>query len=147
LIIKTPDEIAKSNEKVIEDSFLPIIALVVFIGLIVGAVVMGLTIYSATLEKIREYGVMKAIGVTNNKLFRIVFQQALIISVFGFIAGIILFYLTKLITFFAVPTVNFDIGLSIYFFIFGLTILISILSSSIPILRISKIDPASVFRA
>lgn len=147
LNVKVPDEIAESNEKVIRESFLPIIALVVFIGVIIGVVVMGLTIYSATLEKIKEYGVLKAIGVSDKRLFGIVFEQTLIISVLGYIAGIIFFLLTKFVTFYAVPVVNFDIGLVIYLFIFGLIILIGILSSSIPIIKISKVDPASVFRA
>ena len=69
----TSDEFAASNAKMINDSFLPIILVITIISFLTGAVVVGLTVYTATMEKMSEFGVLKAIGATDKKLYFIVF--------------------------------------------------------------------------
>ena len=41
---------------------------------------MGLVIYTATVERQREYGVLKAVGTRNGMLYRVVTLQALIVT-------------------------------------------------------------------
>jgi hypothetical protein len=48
--------------------------------------VAGLTIYTATIEKSREYGILKAEGFTNGYLYRVVFEQSLVGHT-GFVIG------------------------------------------------------------
>lgn len=64
------------------------IRLMVGIAFLVGALVVGLVTYTATIEREREYGVLKAIGARNRMLYRVVGFQALIAAVAGAIAGI-----------------------------------------------------------
>ncbi len=45
---------------------------------VVGLSVAGLTIYTATVEKSREYGILKAEGSTNRFLYRVVIEQSLV---------------------------------------------------------------------
>jgi len=52
--------------------------------------IVGLIIYTATVERQREYGVMKAIGVKNRVLYRVVLAQALFASLSGALLGILL---------------------------------------------------------
>src|SRR3712207_8259794 len=42
---------------------------------VVGTAIIGLIIYTATVEKTREYGILKAIGLSNRRLYSLVFQQ------------------------------------------------------------------------
>lgn len=80
-------EFARINRKMIDESFLPIIFVLLLVSFAVGVTVIGLTIYTATVEKSREYGVLKAVGATNWQLYRIIFEQAFTSGVLGYIAG------------------------------------------------------------
>ncbi len=60
------------------------------IAFLVGALVVGLVIYTATIERQREYGVLKAIGARNGTLYRVVGLQALIAALGGVVAGLVL---------------------------------------------------------
>jgi putative ABC transport system permease protein len=69
----------------------------VAIAFLVGTLV-GLVIYTATIERQREYGVLKAIGARNGLLYRTVTTQALIAAGVGSILGVALaFGLAQLI--------------------------------------------------
>ena len=54
--------------------------LMVAIASLVGTLVVGLVIYTATVERQREYGVLKAVGARNGMLYRVVTLQALIVT-------------------------------------------------------------------
>ncbi|HEX9681067.1 MAG TPA: ABC transporter permease [Anaerolineales bacterium] len=66
------------------------VRLMVGIAFLVGTLVVGLVIYTATVEREREYGVLKAIGARNGVLFTAVGAQALYASFAGVIGGIAL---------------------------------------------------------
>lgn len=50
--------------------------MLVLIGFVIGTLVIGPTIYTARMEKRREYGVLKAIGFSNRALYEIVWRQS-----------------------------------------------------------------------
>ena len=64
------------------------IGLMVAIAFIVGVLVVGLVIYTATIERRREHGAVKAIGSRNGTLYRVVTTQAVIAAIVGALAGI-----------------------------------------------------------
>lgn len=68
------------------------IRLMVAIAFLVGTLIVGLVIYTATIERQREYGVLKAIGARNGLLYRVVTVQALIAAGAGSALGIALAY-------------------------------------------------------
>src|SRR6266404_5932228 len=57
------------------------------IALIVGTVVAGQTFYLFTLENLKQFGTLKAIGVTNGRLTGMVLLQAFTVGVMGFGMG------------------------------------------------------------
>lgn len=57
------------------------------IALIVGTVVAGQTFYLFTLENLKQFGALKAIGVTNWRLIGMVLLQAFTVGVMGFSMG------------------------------------------------------------
>jgi putative ABC transport system permease protein len=143
--LQTKENIAQGNANVVSDSFLPIISLMVFIGLAVGTTVIGLTIYTATAERAKEYGILKAVGVTDGKLFGIVQRQTLLASVLGFAVGVGLYALVQYATFYVVPTVGFSLPGQYFAVVFGLTLLTGILAALIPLRKLNRIDPAEAF--
>src|SRR5260370_25867956 len=58
-------------------------------GLVVGIAVVAQTIYAATMDHIREYGTLKAMGATNRYLYRVLIEQAGGIAVLGYGAAMI----------------------------------------------------------
>jgi putative ABC transport system permease protein len=70
--------------------FDPPLRLMVAIALLVGTLVVGLVIYTATVERQREYGVLKALGARNGLLYRAVTAQALVASGAGAVVGVAL---------------------------------------------------------
>lgn len=144
--VKTKKEFAKVNAEMINESFMPIIFTIVIIGFLVGVVVVGLTTYTATLEKIREYGILKAIGAKNAILYRIVFEQSLWTVLLGFGGGILL-------TTVSLPIIYRYVALqiiltpTIFFQTFLAAVFMSLLASYIPIRKIAGIDPVTVFKS
>ena len=68
--------------------------LVIF-AIISGFFIIGLTMYSATYDRIKDYGTLKAIGATSSYITRLVIAQAFLYSVVGFIVSLILLFGTK----------------------------------------------------
>jgi len=127
--------------------FLPIIRVIMAISFIVGLALLSLTIYSATIERAREYGVMKALGASPLRLYRIVISQSAIIAVLGFGAGVGLAFLFNRVAVNLVPEfVTYirwqDVALALAF-----AAVMTFVATFLPINRIARVDPASVFRA
>lgn len=140
-------EFARMNGEEITNSFLPIIMVVTIIGFMTGVVVIGMTIYTSTIEKLREFGVLKAIGATDTMLFFIVFEQSLWYSILGFAGGVLLTAGITKLAMELVPVIIAEYTNKIYIFVFISTLVMSAVASFIPIRKISKIDPAMVFKA
>src|SRR6185295_4287930 len=53
------------------------------LGLLVGGVIVSQTLYAMTMEKLPEYGLLKALGATMHEISRVVLEQSLICGVAG----------------------------------------------------------------
>jgi putative ABC transport system permease protein len=83
----TKDEMAANDIKLFVKVFSAPLRLMVGIAFLVGTLVVGLVIYTATVERQREYGVLKAIGASNRLLYGVVAAQALAAALAGAVAG------------------------------------------------------------
>lgn len=143
----TKETFLYDNQAIIRDSFLPIIFVLFLIAFGIGATVIGLTIFTATVERASEYGVLKAIGFDVGQLYRIVLMQSFISSLIGYIFGVILaLALSRLVVelepSFLTQFRLFDVALA-----FFVTLLMALLAAWAPTRRIAAIDPAETFRA
>ena len=121
------------------------IGITVFLGFIVGTIIVGQTIYSSTMEHIREFGTLKAIGATNLDIYKIIFEQALINACIGYALGFMLTLITKnLYDRFRVDLILTPELIIVMFFI---TVFMCLLSSFISIQKVAKVDPVIVFKA
>lgn len=135
------------NQKRINDTFVPILAVLVGLGFLVGLTIVGQIIYTSTVERSREYGILKAIGASNLYLYQTIFQQSFTIGLIGFIVGVLLsfvaaFFFVQYVPQFVTVFWPRDVILS-----FGLTLLMSTVSGYLPARRIARIDPAIVFKS
>ena len=88
--VLTKKNMAANDLKLFAKVFSPPLRLMVGISFMVGTMIVGLIIYTATVERQREYGVIKAIGARNRFLYQIVLTQALFASTAGSALGILL---------------------------------------------------------
>lgn len=86
----TKRQVATNDLKLFAKIFSAPLRLMVGISFLVGSMMVGLIIYTATIERQREYGVIKAIGARNRFLYKIVITQAVFASITGSVIGIIL---------------------------------------------------------
>jgi putative ABC transport system permease protein len=114
------------------------------LGLLVGIVVVAQTIYSATLDHLREFGTLKAMGATNGQLYQVIILQAMLAAVMGYALGITIALLV------VNTTTNTDLLIKLPWEvaagIFGLTLLMCMSASLLSIRKATSIDPAMVFR-
>jgi putative ABC transport system permease protein len=88
--VLTKKEMAANDLKLFAKVFSAPLRLMVGISFLVGTMIVGLVIYTATVERQREYGVIKAIGGRNRFLYRVVLTQAFFASIAGSTAGILM---------------------------------------------------------
>lgn len=120
--------------------------LMVGIAFLIGVMLVGLTIYTATVERAKEYGVLKAVGMRNPKLYLMVFEQALVSSVIGFIFGVALSLAAVRLITALFPQFLIQIEWLYVAQVSSIALLISLLASYMPVRVIAHIDPAIAFR-
>lgn len=145
--VVTRQKFVANNTKLISDNFLPVILVLLVIGIAVGIAVIGLTIFTSTIEKTREYGVLKAIGMRNGALYVVVVEQALAAGVMGFALGASLALVLQATLGEVVPQFVSQIQPVDIAWIFVLTMGMAIVAAYLPMRRIAHIDPAEVFKA
>lgn len=143
----TKQEFVDNNVAIISEAFLPVILVLLVIGVAVGVAVIGLTIFTSTIEKSKEYGVLKAIGMKNRQLYGVVIQQAFIAGVSGYVVGTGLAFLLGATVGQAVPQFVSQIRAIDLAWVFAVALLMSLFAAYVPIRRLNRIDPAEVFRA
>ena len=147
IVAITGEDFAEATRERVLGDVIPILLVVLALAFIVGLAVAGLTIYTATVEKSREYGILKAVGFTNGHLYRLVFEQSFVTAIFGFAVGM---GLTLLATPFAtdfVPQFVLLVRWQDVFIVAGATVLMALLAGYVPVRRMAAIDPTSVFKA
>jgi putative ABC transport system permease protein len=118
-------------------------SLVVF-AIISGFFIIGLTLYSSALDRIKDYGTLKAIGATNAYVRNLILLQSFIFAVLGFSLAFALLLGFKNGVEQAGLVINYSaleiLGL------FFITVFISVGGSFFAIKKINSVEPASVFR-
>jgi putative ABC transport system permease protein len=114
------------------------------LGLVVGVVVVAQTIYATTMDHIREYGTLKAMGAPNGYIYRVIITQAGISAVVGYV-------LAMFVSFFVVRAsqsggaailLPWPMAVGIFF----LTLLMCVTAAVVSINKVTSLDPAMVFR-
>jgi putative ABC transport system permease protein len=143
----TREDFAASTRDVVLGDLLPILFIVLVLAFVVGLAVSGLTIYTATIEKGREYGIIKAVGFKNSYLYRLVFEQAIVTGALGFAIGVVLTLIFGPIASNQVPQFVTLVRWQDLLVVLAATIVMSMASGYIPVRRLASIDPVEAFKA
>jgi putative ABC transport system permease protein len=137
---------AAEERRVIRDMGSDLVGIMNAVGFVIGLAVTALTVYTATLSRRAEYGVLKAIGAHSRQLYQVVLAQALISVALGLALGVVLTLALQLM----VPRLALPLVLAMtpnsMARVGGAALLIAGLSAVLPIRQIAGLDPALVFR-
>lgn len=142
----TRAEFVRKNTADLREGFLPIVWVLVLIAFIVGTAVIGLTIYTATLERRHEYGLLKALGFSNSRLLRIVWRQSLIAGGIGLAVGVPIALLLGIGLERLIPSFVTAFQFGDLLVVAVSAVAMSLLASFIPARPVTRLDPAQVFR-
>jgi putative ABC transport system permease protein len=114
------------------------------IGLLVGFVMVSLTMFSAVLDNLREFGTLKALGATTLDLVGLLWVQAILYGAIGAAIGSVLVGRVASATRSAQIAMQLPPGLLLAVALVG--IVMCVVASSLAVLRVRAIEPAMVFR-
>ena len=114
------------------------------LGLVVGFVVVAQTIYATTMDHIREYGTLKAMGAPNSYVYKVIMKQAAISAVIGYVLGMVVsvFVVHGSEKGGAAILMPPSMAAGMFF----LTLLMCIGAALVSINKVTRIDPAMVFK-
>lgn len=118
--------------------------IMVIFAVISGFFIIGLTLYSSTFDRIKDYGTLKAIGATNGYIKKLIMTQTAIYGVLGFILS----YLLLIVAQIGMAKAGLVIRYTPLFLLalFSLTMIIAIGGSLFSVKKLSKVDPSMVFK-
>jgi putative ABC transport system permease protein len=119
----------------------------VALGFIVGAAVVGQTFYIFVLENLRQFGALKAMGVANATILRMVLLQAFVVAGIGYAIGIGLcagfFEITSRLS---IDLRGFELPWQVAAGTACAVLVIIVIASFASVRKIFVVDPAIVFR-
>lgn len=145
--VLTPSEMAANDAAIIGRLMGPVFGLLAGVANVVGLLVIGLTLYAAVFERIREYGVMKAVGARNTRLYWYVVGQALAFTAGGLVVGLLAGGGVATLLDWLMPqylVVPWDGQVLLRTSVAA--IVMGAFASLLPIRQVAGVDPAMVFR-
>jgi putative ABC transport system permease protein len=120
----------------------------ILMGVVIGVAIVGQTFYMFSVENLKQFATLKAIGVANAVILKMIITQALFVSALGYCVGIGTANL-----FFAMSSTQLTGGLRGMFMhpyiFFGsgiFIVLVTLLACVLSVRKILTVDPAIVFR-
>jgi putative ABC transport system permease protein len=115
------------------------------LGLIIGVVMVGQTLYALVLDRLHEFATLKAIGAPESRVYGILLLQAMIMAVVGTLVGMVLVAVIQ--KFGTSPKAPIVIPLWLTIGTTLLVVAICMLSAILPYLRVRSVEPVMVLQS
>ena len=116
----------------------------ILISFFIGMLIVGQTIYNSTVEHIKEFGTLKALGATNREIYKIIFSQAFISALLGYLVSLVVTIVSA--RFYEVIGMAMVVRGWVNLTVLLLTFLMCLSAAFVSIRKIKRIDPAILFR-
>ena len=114
------------------------------LGFLVGTAIAGQTFYNFTIENLKQFGALKAMGMTNRQIVGMILLQATVVGLLGYGIGV------GLAALFGWRVTGTELAFFTPWWLLPITagaiVLICILSSLLSVQRVVRLEPAIVFR-
>ena len=146
LSVMTREQFAENERRIVSDMSIDIMRIMNLIAFFIGVAVVGLTVYTSTFAKLREYGVLKAMGARSAVLFGVVFSQAALSVSLGLVLAVALGYAVAGALLILQSQIEVRLTILSVVRVATASAVIAILASAVPIAMIARIKPADVLR-
>jgi len=121
------------------------IFVIVLVGVLVGMLIITLTMYTATMERLRDFAILKALGATRWKIWSVVLEQAITKTAVSFGLGLaatlgVDYFVEKM------SGIRGRYPIPVVVGCFVMIVLLAVLGSLISIRKATSVDPVMVFR-
>ena len=113
-------------------------------GLLVGLVMVGQTLYAMVLDRINEFATLKAIGATEKDIVLLLGAQSSVVALLGIVVGTLLSMSIQSLL--STPRTEINISTQLYVISASLVFVICLAASALPYLRVRRVDPHSVLQ-
>jgi putative ABC transport system permease protein len=142
----TTPQFADSERRLVGDMATDIVRAMMLTGLIIGIAVAGLVAYSQTLGQLRDCGVLRAIGLSARRALTLVAAQIAVLVGSGLVVSLVLVELLAAVG----PRLSTGLALDVrpedVLQTAALATAVTVGAALVPILRVARVEPASVFR-
>ena len=142
----TRDEVAGNDRRLFVAPFSGPLLAMVAIAFAVAILVIGLAVYSSTAERSREYATLKALGLRQRALFRLVGVQAAALALAGTAVGVLLAFGAARGVSALAPKYLITISGGSVAAIGASALVMALVAAFVPARFVARLDPASAFR-
>ena len=120
------------------------VLLAAVLGLVVGFVVVAQTIYATTMDHLKEFGTLKAMGAPNRYIYKVILTQAALSAVMGYVLGMFvsIFVVRASQSGGAAILLPWQMAVGMFF----LTLFMCMGAAIVSINKVTRLDPAMVFK-
>jgi putative ABC transport system permease protein len=118
----------------------------IFLGFFVGVAIAGQTFYLFTVENLKQFGSLKAMGLTNVRIVGMILLQALVVGVIGYALGVGLTALYFLATNQRTQLAGLNMPWEVMAGTGAAVLVIVVLASLVSIRKVLVLEPAVVFK-
>lgn len=114
------------------------------LAVLIGGAIVGQTIYAGTIEHLRDYGTLKAMGAQNSDINLVILTQAAVSAALGFAIGVIVTLASRG----GIETagVSMQLPLLLFVVVFAIVVLTCLAAAYISVRKVKTLDPVMVFR-
>lgn len=113
------------------------------LGTLVGTVIVAQTLYSSTKDHLNEFATLRALGSSSGYIHKVILAQAGMSAVIGYLLGMTIALGVLILSKSSPLPLVMTPGLAVS--LFGLTLFMCAISAVSAIIKVTKIDPATVF--
>ena len=116
----------------------------VMVGLLIGCIIVYQILYTDVQSHLAEYATLKAMGYRNSFLFKVVLQEALVLSVLGFFPGVVVAHFVYVAAHNA-TLLPMSMTVNRVLTVYALTALMCSISALFAARKVRAADPAAIF--
>lgn len=118
--------------------------LTAILAVLIGGAIVGQTIYAGTIEHLRDYGTLKAMGAQNSDINLVILTQAAVSALLGFAIGVIVTFASR----HGIESagVMMQLPLQLLAVVFVIVMVTCLAAAHISVRKVKTLDPVMVFR-
>lgn len=118
--------------------------LTAILAVLIGGAIVGQTIYAGTVEHLREFGTLKAMGAQNSEINMVILNQAAVSAVLGYAIGAVMTFAAR--GGIESAGVSMQLPLPLFVVVFAIIMTTCLGAAYISVRKVKTLDPVMVFR-